>query len=231
MSLSIDISFDSITADRTTGTLIDNTIYGGSNPARNILGGFLSGNKLKFDASIDSALTITPNNSDPEIVSAWTFNIPKDGWFRFTFSLLPIYAGGTTYALNDAVYNPTLQNAYISLQAGNIGNALSNTSFWAVVADPGALAINEGTTSQSFNITSTVYQIIPAPNSEFAFASQIAITSTEGGDVDREQTVQLYELLAVFVDGLYVRSDRNQYIQGERLARRIQSVATEAGLL
>jgi hypothetical protein len=149
---------------------------------------------------------------------------------RFPFSIISAYAGGTTYAIYDAVYSSGV--VYRSLQNSNVGHTpVSSPTFWEVIADPSGLALNEGTASESLNITSTVYQIVPVPNSEYAFANAIAAASTLGGDVDREQTVQTYELLAVMVDSTYIRSDRNEYQQAELLARRIQSIATAEGLL
>lgn len=232
MALSVLISFDSITADRLTGTLIDNTVYGtGGNPARNAVGVFVTGQKMKFDATVDTVLTVTGNNTSPSTDVSWTFNIVKDGWTRFLFAIVPDYAGGTTYALYDAVRNSTTNVVYRSKQSTNLGHALTDTSWWEVITDPSSLASNEGESNESANIASDIYEIVPTPTSEFAFANQIAIASTEGGDADREQSVQLYELLAVFVDGMYVRSDRSEFSQAERLARRTQTVATEAGLI
>jgi hypothetical protein len=232
MALDISLEITSITADRESGILTDNTVYGtGGNPARADVGVFVVGQKMKFDSTIDSTLTVTGNHSDPETDSTWTFNIPKDGWFRFLFVAPEDYAGGTTYALYDAVFDPTTNNVYRSLQSGNVGNSLGNTSFWELIADPAQLALNSGEANESTNLASQVYQVGLFPNSEYAYASQIAIASQEGGDAEREQNVTLYELLAVFVDGGYIRDDRSEFSQLEKLARRIESVAVQAGLL
>ncbi len=227
--LTIELSFDSITSDRTTGTLVDDTTF--SSPARNTLDVFVSGSKMKADASIDSALTVTSNTGDPGTAASWTFNVPKDGWFRFLYVALAAYAGGTTYAHYDAVYDSSTDIVYRSLQSSNTGNALSNTSFWEVISNPADLALNEGESNESANIASTIYQLIVTANSEFAFASQIAIAGTEAGDAQRERNVQNYELIGVFVDSAYIHDDRAEYPQGEIICRRLQTICTELGLL
>ncbi len=232
MALDISLSIDSITSDRTTATLLDNTVYGTSgNPARNTLGVFVDVQKMKYDSTVDQTLVVTPNQSDPATVDSWTFPIPRDGWFRVLFVAPPDYAGGTTYALYDAVYNPSGTNVYRSLQSSNTGNSLSNTAFWELITDPPQLALNSGEANESLNLASQVYQFILSPNAQLAFSSQIAVTSLEQGDAEREQNVTLYELLGVLSDGLFVRDDRAEYSQGELLARRIQSISVEAGLL
>jgi len=147
------------------------------------------------------------------------------------FVIIPDYAGGTTYALYDAVRNSSTNVVYRSKQAGNVGHALTDTAWWEVIADPSSLASNEGEPNESANIASDVYEIVPTPSGELAFASAIAIASTEGGDADREQSVQLYELLAVLIDGAYIRSDRSSFSQAERICRRIETIYTENGLI
>lgn len=231
MTLDIALAYDSITSDRLTGTIKDNTVYGGSNPVRSVLLLNMTGYKMKYDATVDQSLTVTGNTGNPLTDSQWTFNVPKDGWFRFLFVVVQAYSSGTTYAQYDAVYNSSTKVTYRSLQNGNIGQSLSNTSYWEVISDPSSLANNKGETNESLNINSDIYEIIISANAEYSFANQISITSDEGGDAAREQNVTLYELLGVLVDGEYIRSDRNQFSQGERLARRIQTITTEAGLL
>jgi len=189
----------------------------------------MDGYKMNYDSSINTTLTVTGNTNNPAADTNWNFNIPFDGWFRFTFVIIPPYAGGTTYNLNDAVFSGS--TVYISLQGSNTGNSVSNPTWWAVVTDPASLALNYNQPNISNNINSTVYDIMVMPNSEYAFASQIAISSLEGGDVNSVQNIQLYELLGVWVDGAYVDSDRTEVSQGERICRRIQTVANENGLL
>lgn len=232
MALDISLSVDSITAARTSGVLSDNTVFGtGSNPTRADVGVFVSGQKMKYDSTVESDLTVTSNHTDPETDDSWVFSIPKDGWIRFLYIAPEDYDSGTTYAIYDAVFDPSANGVYRSLQSSNTANSLSNTSFWELITDPSELALNEGESNESANLASQVYQVILTPNSEYAFSSQIAIASTEGGDVEREQNVTLYELLAVLVDGAYIRSDRSEFSQGERICRRIESIATQAGLL
>jgi len=220
------LQYSTISADRTSITITDVSTY--TSPARNAVGVYLKAKKMKYDSTVQQVLTSTGNNNDPNSDSIWTILISQgDGWHRFPFVIIPDYDTGTTYAQYDAVFEPTSKTVYRSVQAGNLNNSLTDNVWWELIADPAELAENEGETNQSGNISSTIYEIEVLGNSEYYFSNAIAIASTEGGDAERERNVNIYELLAVLVDGCYVDSDRAQYADGERIARRIQSLAIE----
>lgn len=235
MSLpSVALEFSSITSDRTSGVITDNTVF--TSPARSGGAVFFEVDKMDFESAVSEILAVVGNDNNPETDTSWTFTVSartvlKDGWTRGKYVFIVDYAGGTTYALYDAVFRPSTGAVYRSKQAGNVGQSLDNTTYWEVIALPADLALNEGETNESANIASQVYDIEVTATAELAFANQIAIASTEGGDAVREQSVQLYELLAVMVDGIYVLSDRSQFAQGERIARRVETIATENGLI
>ena len=222
MANTLTFSITSFAADRLTGTLTDGTTY--SSPARNTLSVYVKGEKMKYDSTVASTLTLTSDTSDPETDASWTFTIPEDGWFRFQVVAIPDYAGGTTYAIYDAVASGGV--VYRSKQNSNTGNAVGDTAWWEVISDPAALAANEGEANESANIDSTIYEPIVPVNSQYIFANQIAeaseqyLTSLELPD----ETLDTYSLLGVLVDGLAVYSDRSQVSQGERVARRLDAI-------
>ena len=222
MANTLTFSISSFASDRLTGTLVDGTTY--SSPARNTLSVFVKGEKMKYDSTVDSVLTLTSDTSDPTTDASWTFTIPEDGWNRFQAAAIPAYGGGSTYALYDAAESGGV--VYRSKQVANTGNAVGDTAWWEVIADPATLASNEGEANESANIDSTVYEPIVDPNSQYIFANQIAeaseqyLTSLELPDGVLDQ----YTLLGVLVDGLTVYSDRSQVSQGERLARKIDAI-------
>ena len=222
MANTLTFSITSFAADRLSGNLVAQTTY--SSPARNTLSVYVKGEKMKYDSTVDSTLTLTSDTSDPETDASWTFTIPEDGWVRFQVVAIPDYAGGTTYVFYDAVMSGGV--VYRSKQAANTGNAVGDTAWWEVISDPATLASNEGEANESANIDSTVYEPIVDPNSQYIFANQIAeaseqyLTSLELPDGVLDQ----YTLLAVLVDGLTVYSDRSQVSQGERLARKIDAI-------
>jgi len=220
-----ELEYSTISSDRTSITITDVSTY--TTPARSAVGCYLKAKKMKYDSTVEDTLTSVGNNNDPNLDTVWTITITKDGWTRIPFVIVPDYDTGTTYALYDAVFDATNKLVYRSKQAGNLNNALNNSTWWEPITDPAELAENEGETNESANISSTIYEIEVLGNSEYYFANAIAQASTEGGDAEREKNVDIYELFAVLTDGAYVSSDRAEYANGERLCRRIQSLATE----
>jgi hypothetical protein len=224
MANTLSFTVDSITSDRTEGVLLDGTTY--SSPVRTGVGVFVSGRKMLYNSSVESTLTIVGDDNDPETDSQWTFNIPKDGWFRFLIVSVPDFNAASTYAIYDAVFDPATNKVYRSKQNTNTTDTLTDTAWWEEITDPGSLASNEGEANESANIDSLTYEPGIFPNSEYGFANQIAdasekyLTSFSIPDEDLET----YSTLAVLVDGEYVHSDRSQMSQAERIARRLESL-------
>lgn len=226
MANSLSFSITSFSADRTVATLTDGTSY--SSPARSTLSIYITGQKMDYDVTVNTTLTLTGDQGDPETDASWTVPITVgDGYYRFLISAVPDYSGGTTYALYDAAASGGV--VYRSKQAGNTGNAVGDTSWWEVISDPGSLALNEGEANESTNMDTLVYEPIINANSLYVFANAIAeaseqyLTSLELPDAILDQ----YSLLGVLVDSLAVYSDRSQVTQGERVARKIEAITEE----
>lgn len=224
MANTLEFVVDSITADRTSGVLVDETTY--SSPARSATGLFVKGQKMNSDATVDSTLTVSGDDSDAETDSEFTFDIPKDGWFRFLIVSVPDFDNSATYNIYDAVFNPTDNKVYRSKQNTNTEDDLTNTTWWEEITDPATLASNEGEANESTNIDSLIYEPLLLPNGEYSFANVIAeaseeyLTSQNIPDDDLES----YSLLAVLVDGAYVHGDRTEMSQAERISRRLESI-------
>lgn len=223
MALDISLSIDTISSDRLTATMVDGTTYGGANPTRASVGCYVIVQKMNSDSTVDSTITATGDDADPQTDSSWEFSIPADGWFRVLFIAPEDYSAGTTYALYDCAQDPATSIVYRSKQAGNVGNALSNTTYWEVVT--ALVALNEGEANESVNLNSTVFDFILSPNSEWAYSNVIEEASEECCSVDCSlEQLFLYIRLAALLDGLYVASDRADYPGGERKARRLESL-------
>jgi hypothetical protein len=167
MANTLQFVIDSITADRSTAVLKDNTTY--SSPARNTVALYANGYKMSVDTSIDSTLNLIPNNTSPISTSLTEFQVPLtvDGWYRFPIVTIPQWTAGT-YANYAAVYNAGV--VYRSKQAGNVTTVAGDllvTANWEVITDPATLALNEGETNESTNIDSLIYEVILSPNTEY----------------------------------------------------------------
>lgn len=222
MALTPSLSI-AIESDRESGVLTDDTVYGtGGNPARADIRVFATGYKVSADLS-EEALTMTSNTGDAQTVSSWTFNIDLDGWFKYLFVGVAEYAGGTTYALYDAVFDPADDAVYRSKQAGNLGNALSDTAWWEVITDPSSLAENEGEDNESENLAeSLVYERVLSPNSQYNYSNLIA-ENCACSDCDPNEVVYNYEIASIWVNAMDVADERADGLSGETIARRYQS--------
>jgi len=225
MANTLQFVIDSITADRSTAVLKDNTTY--ASPARNTVELYANGYKMSVDTSIDSTLNLIPNNTSPISTSLTEFQVPLtvDGWYRFPIVTIPQWTAGT-YANYAAVYNAGV--VYRSKQAGNVTTVAADllvTANWEVITDPATLALNEGETNESTNIDSLIYEVILSPNTEYGYANEISEISEECCSVDCSlDNLQKLIRLATIVDGMYVRNDRSEMAAGERLARRAQYI-------
>jgi hypothetical protein len=207
-----------ISADRSVTTIADITSY--TDPVRSAVRVFLSLQKMTVD-NVGTAVTLTPDDDDPELTASWQWDTQPDGWHKFYYVEIPAYAGGTTYGINDAVYHATTDVVYRSLQNGNVGNALSDTAWWEEITDPASLAANEGELNESSNIVSQIYQRNLSFNSQYAYALLVS-ENCECTDCDDNQLIPDYNIFSLLLNGLIKADQWSEFIKGERIARTIE---------
>jgi hypothetical protein len=209
----------SIATSRDTFVVSDDSVY--SSPARSTLRIFLSAYKVDVDNNA-TALTVTSDTGDPQTSSSYTCQYTVDGFYRVYFVVIQAaYSAGTSYAQYDAVYDGS-NNVYRSKSAGNIGNALNNTTYWELISDPSSLAANKDTATESLNISSDQYLRVFSADGQYAFANQL---SDQCGCSDCEDiaALQNYMLFAMLLDSMSVADSRSEVIDGEAIARRISA--------
>lgn len=224
--MAITINLTNITADPVAGTLtvVDGTTY--TSPVRTALAVYMKIYKVDYSAARTYVAT-TGNNADPASASLnqWTSAYSADGWYKLAYVAIPFYAGGTTYAKYDAAYDSVNKLVYRSKSAGNVGNALTNTTYWELISDPSSLAFNIGATNESVNLTTitsqAVYNIVLKAYLDQYFLAKMEDSMVEASsDYKRPQDVRLAEFLLLGVFGIDVANNRQNYIQGEHIARR-----------
>lgn len=232
MAITISFPAANISTDLTTNliTIVDGTTY--TSPVRTAQGVFVSVYKTDFDGS-RTPLATTANNADPASASTntWTCPFTKDGWHQIFYVAAPTYSGGTTYAQYDAVYDPSTKKIYRSKSAGNLGNAISNTTFWELIPDATSLSLNVGTSIASPNLnTNTSVAIVNFgvnPVTRVAFGDQTAKAFLEvSSNYKRSQDVRNYELLGLAVDSMKIADARQNYTFYEIAARKASSIIT-----
>lgn len=222
MALTISLSIASILADRSQSTVEDNTVWGtDGNPARADVGVFLKMYKVD-QTSVRTALTTTPDNADAEVTAEWTFDLTVDGHYQGDYIVVPDYNGATAYVQYDVSYSGGV--VYRALQA-TTGNAPPNATYWEVVSDPTTLVANDGTATESANATVYVFNDILTPNTEYKFGNIAEDVALEFGTTSsREEDVETYEMVAVLLDGMWIASTRQEYSNGEKIARKMDSI-------
>lgn len=109
------------------------TGYGTPNPARNTFGVklFTIEKSSAGDVVIDNVIQ---TGTSPTDASSWRFTNNIGGRYEWYQAAITNYAGGTTYAEDELAYDPTTKKFYRSKSAGNVGNAVTNTTYWEDVS-------------------------------------------------------------------------------------------------
>jgi hypothetical protein len=213
ISLCIDVSITD------TGVLNDETTY--TSPQRVDVGVFMSAFKTN-SSSVQTPVEITGTSSDPQLDAEWNFNIDVDGWYQFYYVAIPEYLSGQEYALHDAIYDTTSGNVYKSLAAANIGNDVSDTTFWEIVEDPASLAENEGDDTESANIDSAIYQRILIPKVDRLYGDKAVQIARECcNDCEIAEHTDAFEIVFALREGALISEERLEYADGEKMIRRL----------
>lgn len=217
MALTISLSA-SIASTRDSFTVPDGTVYGtGGNPARNELKIFLTAYKMNY---ANEATALTVETYDPETVEDWDIEYTIDGRYKICFAAFEEYGSGITYDQYDAIFNGDV--VYRSLVGSNTGQDTADTSYWEIISDPSSLANNKGETNESLNINTLVYNRIFSANGQYTYGNLISDGST-CTDCDEAVILATYNLLALWLDGMAIADAREELLEGEELARKIQS--------
>jgi len=111
MALTFVTAIQQVTVDLSHGYLVDYTVYGGSNVARNTLSIFVYIAKRDVNNN-DTFLTI--DNSSPLTATQWYFSMPaQDGNFVASIFAFNIWSAGS-YTLNACVYYSPNSSYYIA---------------------------------------------------------------------------------------------------------------------
>ena len=206
-----------------TATISDTTTF--SSPVRSGVGVFLQIYKVNY-LSEKTELDVDADSDDPEDVAAWTFDIDEDGWYLAYYVSIPDYAGGTTYAQYDGAFDPTTSLVYRSKQAGNIGQSLSNTTYWEAITSPAELAANQDTATESANIDSLIYNDIIL-NKVTAYRGDKAVEAAQEGASATDEPIESswYFSIADFnMEAALTAEIRQQYSAAERYIRRMDEL-------
>lgn len=205
----------------TTLTFTDNSTY--TSPVRADVGVFLSGAKVAYN-NTETVLVLTPDSADVNAVANWTTSYPADGWFKFRYAAVPAYSAVATYAQYDAVYDATTDILYRSKLAANLGNALSNTTYWEVVTVD-TLVEATGTATASVNITTAEHDEILYFQAQKIFGDLVEDAALVCTNVTLQpDEVEQYEIMDIFINAMNIANTRERYSDGEKIARKASNI-------
>jgi hypothetical protein len=214
ISLSWDVNLDD------TATLTDGTTF--TSPLRNAVGVFVKIFKVD-SSSVQTEIANTGDTSDPETDQEFTITLTDDGWYQTYYVAVPDYDVLVTYAQYDAVFDPSTNYVYRSKSGSNIGQLVTNTTYFELITDPATLAANEGQTNESANIDSSVYNALLLNEVEDLFGDS-GVASAKECSCNCDECSEAEQLFA-FVDaqreGALIHAGRQQFASAERCIRRL----------
>lgn len=233
MALTVDLGYTSEVqnGDNYLGTLTDETVYGtGGNPARAAVAVYISGEKVKQDGTVDYDVTVSyGSGTDETDATTFTFDIEKDGRYKFKYAIIPDWDSGTAYSTYDVSYRAGV--VYQAIQ-GTTNNQPPNATYWSVVTEPTALLDDVGTASEAGNLAYQEFNQIIYPFSKVGFGNASEEAALECcSDCERGEDVKLYELMGVLVDGMSICNQREKWQRGEKLARKSEEIIEANDLL
>lgn len=215
MAITPSIVATAVQSDRTEWVATDEGVY--TSPTRTGVGVYLKMYKVD-QSSVRTELDITPNSADAEVVSSWTVEYTVDGHYQGDYIAVPDYDNGTAYVLYDVVYLGGV--VYRALQS-TTGNTPPNVTYWEVISDPTSLVANDGEANESANATVYVFNDILTADTEYLFGNIAEEVALEFGNTSaREEDVETYEMVAVLLDGMWIAAVRQEFSNGEKIARK-----------
>lgn len=234
MALTVYPTFTSVSSDGTTSVITDSTTYGSPNQDRADVAVYLKAYKVS-ELLVETALTVA--TFDPETVTSFTVTNGADGRHKFYFVIIDNYAGGTTYTKYDLVWDTTQNAFYEYINASDTsGNAVTDTAYWSVVADPTTKIANVGTALESGNLNYAVIEKIIDYQTAKCWGNAAILVAKSCCDCQddcqcdarlKKSESKIHSLLTA----MRICDTRLQYLQGERFALQAIHYCGECGCL
>lgn len=221
MALVPDFRKDTVSADGVYCFLVDHTVYGGANPARNTLA--LATTAYKISEDLTEALIVVAAY-DPLTVTQFQITNTIDGWVKFYVVLVTKYTTTVTPVSNkyDVVYDTVTLKYYTYINNTPTASTLvTNPIYWQIITDPTSVLKNIGLSTQTNNIS---YQIVNSINTfqiEKCYNAVTVQAAKEECDcgcdtTNTSRTSKLYAKLDVLLNAAKIDDATQKYVAGER---------------
>jgi hypothetical protein len=231
--MALTANFTRSAISEANSTFIDETTYGGANPARAAVAVWFTAYKVDEDL-VETALVI--DTFDPEVDSPYIVTNGIDGYHKYNFVIVDYWAGGTVYNQYDLVWSTAQQKFYEYINATPAsGNVVTDPVYFAEVADPCAKIANVGTALESGNLIYQVIGKIVSYQTSICYikaASKHAKENCKGADCGCDTRLgKLFHKIRDLFNNMGLNESTGEFIQGERNARLVEKWCDDCGCL
>ena len=224
MSLVLQITLQSISADGTTLVFADTTGnydsvnnpggYGTPNPARNTLALFLQVFNNRFDGSptvVETPLTIA--SYTPTTVTSWTATVAKEGWQEAIVYGCPLYdeTGATLYSVGEVLYDVASSQLRQILTVSGTGPYTYTFNIIQVSALGTAGIETLYSTVLNTYVIPTLYNCFNSANSKWLLSNQ---------DCDYNE----YQKISAYLSAIRAAFDSGSYESGEQMVEQVEGI-------
>lgn len=235
MALVANPTFSGVSADGTTSTIADSTVYGGAEPLRTAVAVYLTAYKVDEDL-VESALTVVPNDT-PKLATSFVVTNVQDGRYKFYFIIADDWLIGTTYNQYDIVWDPAQEAFYEYINTSpTSGNLVTDATYWLAVPDPTTKIANVGTASESGNLIYAVIEKIIDFQTAKCYGNAAILVAKDCCDCDGdcscdERLKSAADKIRILLTAMRVADTRQQYGLGEKLAVEATNYCDDCGCL
>ncbi len=163
-------------------------------------------------------------------VASWAITLSQDGWYElYAFSTIA-YDVATTYALGDITFDVGTNSFYKSLQAGNIGNAVSNAAWWEVTTDiDDFIAATGASQPNAYDVTLNDVELCRSVKCKAMALFQAAEADDCSCDDNNDCALQPYEKIRLRVEAALVAAALQDYADAQEFVDDITRLCIRCG--
>lgn len=133
--MALNLCLNTFNSDCSNAVIKDSTKWGeDGNPLRNTVYLLLIASRVDIDNNFTN-LTVTPDNSDPLLVTEWSFPTSDDGHYNFELISATAYQGATLYPLDIIVYHNGLFYKNIQAIQDVAPDEIGGSDYWEVLLE------------------------------------------------------------------------------------------------
>jgi len=155
--------------------------------------------------------------------TTWTITIAEDGWYELYLFACKVWDAAITYALSAVVYSVATDSYYKSIQAGNLNNAVTNTTWWTAITTDvndylAAVALPQTAT---YEVTKNVVELCSSRKCE----AQMLLKAN--CDCCDECMLQEYEKVRMKIEGAGWNEALGNFTEAQEIVENLNTICGE----